>query len=175
MSEPSFNEYIAPFKLARGAQRIRGTLPLAAMERLGGYLVSREGEARFDFTFGIDDERHYFARGSASASLRMECQRCRETVTVEVSADTSVAFVGSDDQARALPEHYEPVVVEEERLSLGELVEEELILALPLVATHARGSCRSGFEPEPEAAAEPDEERENPFAVLASLKGDDRG
>ena len=88
--------------------------------------------------------------------------------------DVDLVLVWSEDQAKALPADLDPLLVTEERLSLAELLEEELLLALPLVALHDEcpRPASTGSEPEPEG--DPDDTQtnpDNPFAVLARLKG----
>ncbi len=169
MSQQPSSEYITPFKLARQAQSLEGCLALEKMARLGQYLTSHEGEARYELHFGVDEGRSYFARGSVRAELQMECQRCSQPMAVAVEAKVAIAFVTSEAQAARVSEEYEACIVEDDRLALGELIEDELILALPIVATHEDRGCQSWFREnsEPDAVKAP---RENPFAVLASLK-----
>ncbi len=169
MSQQPPVEYITPFKLARQEQCLKGVVALREMARLGQYLISNEGEASFEILFGVDEGRTYFARGQASASLQMECQRCSKSMNVDVEAEIAIAFVTSDQQAERVSADYEPCMVEDEKLSLVSLIEDELILALPIVATHEDTGCQSWFgeNEEPASLAEP---RENPFAVLATLK-----
>jgi uncharacterized protein len=90
-----------------------------------------------------------------------------------VTVDRRFRFVAGDDEAARLDEESEDdVLVLQARLNLLELLEDELILALPLVPRHA--TCPepllapAGGEPE----GMPDEEpAPNPFAVLAALRG----
>jgi uncharacterized protein len=104
----------------------------------------------------------------ADVRLALCCQRCLAPVEETVALDRSLRFVADEQQAAALDAELEDDVLALERvLDLRELVEDELLLALPLVPRHAQ--C-----PEPLPLGddqEPADERSNPFAVLAGLKG----
>ncbi len=86
--------------------------------------------------------------------------------------EVRLGLVVSDEEARQLPEGMEPLLVTESPMPLSEIVEDELILALPLIPMHSPDACK-GVEPlrRSRVIAESDQERaDNPFAVLESLK-----
>ena len=105
---------------------------------------------------------------SAQTSLNLECQRCLQPMAVPLEVSRSFCFVHGESAAAELDAESEDDVLALTRaLDLRELVEDELLLSLPLVPRHE--SCAS---PMPLAGGEPEpaEERPNPFAVLAALK-----
>jgi len=103
----------------------------------------------------------------AQAELALCCQRCLGPVHETVAIDKPLRFVANEAQAAALDAELEDDVLALERtLDLRELVEDELLLALPLVPRHAE--CPEPL-PMPADDAEPDE-KANPFAALAQLK-----
>ena len=103
------------------------------------------------------------------ARLPLQCQRCLGSVETEVAVQRSLRFVSGENQAAALDADSEDDVLALSRaFDLRDLIEDELILALPLVPVH--GSC-----PEPLVAPADDPAfeqpaRPNPFASLAALK-----
>jgi uncharacterized protein len=107
----------------------------------------------------------------ASAEVWLTCQRCLQPLREALAVDRTLRFVpGEDEAARLDEEGEEDVLALPRRLRLSELLEDELILALPLVPRHV--ACeppRALVEPEPAAEvtapAEP-----SPFAVLAGWK-----
>lgn len=104
----------------------------------------------------------------AEGRLMMVCQRCLGPVEAVLDADRSFLFVAGEDAAAALDAESEDDVLALTRsLDLRELVEDELLLALPLVPRHEQ--CPEPLEVPPDTDA-PAEEKENPFAVLAALK-----
>ena len=111
----------------------------------------------------------------ASLMLPMQCQRCLSPVLEAVQAERSFLFVADEAAAQALDDEVEDdVLVISRDFDALALVEDELILSLPLVPLHEvcpETLPMSVADPAFEAAAE----RPNPFGVLASLKtGQDR-
>lgn len=147
---------------------LTGQLPIAAMPRLLASLVNDDGVADVDVQFSVDEQARKRIGGTVQAKVQMQCQRCLHAVTVDVSSTVQVALVWSDEQAANLPRGLEPVEVEDAHsLSLLELVEDELLLALPLVAHHSQCEMPA-FDPG-EILVESKKE-DNPFQVLAALK-----
>ncbi|MET0518799.1 MAG: DUF177 domain-containing protein [Burkholderiaceae bacterium] len=104
----------------------------------------------------------------AQATVRLTCQRCLQAVQEQVDVSRSFHFVRDEELAASLDVDSEDDVLAMTRhLDGRELVEDELLLSLPLVPRH--DIC-----PQPlpvKAEAEPEiEERPNPFAALAALK-----
>jgi uncharacterized protein len=107
---------------------------------------------------------------SASVQLPMQCQRCLTPVLETVEAERSFRFVADEATAAALDdEAEEDILVISRDFDALALVEDELILSLPLVPLHEvcpLSVPMSSVDPEFEEAAE----RPNPFGVLAGLK-----
>ena len=106
----------------------------------------------------------------AAVDLPMQCQRCLQPVLGPVLAQRSFRFVADEATAAALDDEAEEdlLVISRDFDALA-LVEDELIMSLPLVPLHQ--ACpevlpASAMDPEFEQAAE----RPNPFGVLAGLK-----
>ena len=167
-------EQITPFKLARQRRSLQGVLKLDTMARLTELLADSQGDVTVDLQFGVDEQGVSYMRGHLSAQVALICQRCMEPVTVPLEAEVAVGFAVSDERARAMPESYEPCILTEENALLSELIEDELILALPIVAMHPNESCQPWLERQQEELSDAEEatEKKNPFAVLASLKRD---
>ena len=99
--------------------------------------------------------------------MLLRCQRCLGTLQFEVKADVSIGFVEGLDEAEQLPEDLDPQMVKEGRVALRDLIEDELLLALPQVAMHPIGEC---MVPTGEPGDKPVAKKQSPFAVLAQLK-----
>jgi uncharacterized protein len=147
-------------------------------------LAVAEGLVDVDLRFGIDELGVHFMSGRLHAELAVICQRCMEAMRLPVEAEVSLGLARSDSEAERLPENYEPLLVGAEPMPLSAIVEDELILALPIVPMHAPEQCPASTRPEhaaddvpaegsePEADPEADQaaDRANPFAVLRTLK-----
>ncbi|WP_418320268.1 YceD family protein [Piscinibacter sakaiensis] len=108
----------------------------------------------------------------ASGRVRLTCQRCLQAVEHAMQIDHEYRFVADESTAAALDiESDEDVLVESRSFDLPALIEDELLLSLPLVPRH-EGSCPRPLQapPDPVAAAIELAPPEKPFAVLARLK-----
>jgi uncharacterized protein len=147
-----------------------GRLPLAAMPRLRDLLADTEGEARFALEFGHDVLQVPFVALRVDADLPLVCQRTLQRFVLPVVIDQRFALVrdASDDTVDAsLPEGYEALEVDADgAMRPADLVEDELILAVPLVPAMPGSEA---VERDWAATAE-EEAVANPFAALAALK-----
>jgi uncharacterized protein len=156
--------YIQPVRLAELGRTLEGRLPLARMRRLADMLSDRGGEAAVRLEFRREGRGRATVRGTIRAGLRLTCQRCLEPF--ELILDLPVRLVRSDVEAGRLAEEEDPLLVDEDQaLSLAELVEDELLLALPQVPAHPPPGCRVLAEGEASA-----ESRPSPFSALAELE-----
>jgi len=164
--------------LAHDDASLEGEWPAASLQRLadsaapeapaGGWPALRwslHGEIRRPKGGAAQTWLHL----TASAQVALTCQRCLKPVTEDIAIDRWIRFVDTEAEAAALDiDSDDDVLALPRHLDARELIEDELLLALPLVPRHE--VC-----PEPlplaEEAEEPEvEERPNPFAALAALK-----
>ena len=106
----------------------------------------------------------------AEAGLPMQCQRCLTSVVETVKAERAFVFVADEAMAEAMDEESEEdVLVLSRDFDALSLIEDELILALPLVPRHE--VCPQDLPARAvDEAFEAASERPNPFAALAALK-----
>ena len=172
MLESTLPEQIKPVKFAKRGTAFNGRWPLDRFKRLTVDTVSTSGEVIVQAEFCFEEGFPVF-RGSASASVQLECQRCLEPVAVPLDVNFNLAFVASEERAAEVPESLETVLLEEEEISIVEVVEDEFILALPIVAFHKECEAFDYRNPDEKAqdAAQDETASENPFSVLEQLKG----
>ncbi|MCK5396269.1 MAG: DUF177 domain-containing protein [Gammaproteobacteria bacterium] len=152
---------------------IEGVYSLAKLARLSEALVSNDGYVTTKIEFGRSVG---FACVSAkvSATLLVKCQRCLKPLETEVAGNFKFALVHSEDEFELLPEEFEPFLLEGEQQSIIDLIEDELILCLPMVMTH-ENDCSDYMAKQNKkvkAAIEAEKESSHPFAALKSLKND---
>ena len=107
----------------------------------------------------------------AGATLPLTCQRCMRAVDTPLEVDRHFVFVDDEDKAAALDdESDDDVLVEAPDFDLHALLEDELLMALPLVPRHEQ--CPQDVKLSAQStdfdAAQAD--KPNPFAALAALK-----
>ena len=153
------------WRMVAAKRYFEGTLPLAAFSRLQGSLTDTEGECRFSLEFGRDAMNQAFVEVRAEAELPLLCQRTLERFLQPVKVVQQLGLITSEAQEDALPEGVEPLLVAENaEIRPVDLVEDELILALPVVPINPESSLPDAVWPEDE------DEKPNPFSALAALK-----
>lgn len=154
---------IDPWRAVARGLRYAGQLPVVAFERLRPLLVSSDGTVEYGLRFGRDANRRALVWLEARARLRLSCQRCLGIVDFPVDARATLALVQGFDEAASLPDEYDPLLLSESKLCPMQLIEDELLLAIPDIPRHAAGACLD-LEVAPESAVA------NPFAGLADWK-----
>ncbi|HEY0197702.1 MAG TPA: YceD family protein [Rhodanobacter sp.] len=149
-----------------------GTLPIAVMSRLCGALASPDGTVKFELDFGRDSLGTDYVDVRAQASLTLICQRTLEPFVLPVAVDTRLGLIRAERDEAGLPPDCEPLLVPEDgRLNPADVIEDELLLVLPLVPVNPDSSLPdevTGHAPEEDSIGEG--RSENPFAVLRELK-----
>lgn len=136
------------------------------MPRLRESLARDDGDIRFELEFGRDEFEVAYLMLQASGRLPLECQRTLEVFELEVTIDQRLGLIVREEDEAALPPGFEALLIVSGELKLADVIEDELILALPVVP------LTPGSESESEAAYStmPPDEATGPFAELARLK-----
>jgi uncharacterized protein len=157
--------------LADEAARVELQVPVATLDRLLPLLASANGMVKGSIAFSR--ERSWVVADiQFSADLELSCQRCLGRLPLTLAGRSQVALVESQAAVDSVPPEWETTLAPDGRMRLRELMEEEVLLALPPVARHAEGQC--GDEPlsaTPVQAAAP---TQRPFAGLGNLLKPDR-
>ena len=169
MSYGNLPKIIDPRKLAEREVRLQGRASVEKMPNFVSFLCNEEDTIDVDLLFSLDEQRIRTIKGDAYGKVHMTCQRCLEPVEVEVQAEFNLAIAFNEDRAKQLPKSYDPLIVEDEEIELLQVVEEELILSLPLVPYHADCTVQTSFGDQ-DQAEESASDKPNPFSVLAQLK-----
>lgn len=120
---------------------------------------------------GAGAEEDVWLHLQAKASVPLTCQRCMGTVAVPLEVDQWYRFVASEDIAMAQDdESEEDLLVMEPQFDLLAVLEDELLMALPLVPMHDECPVAPVLKAGDEALAGEAAKKPNPFAVLAQLK-----
>lgn len=169
MSVAPLPRVIEPLKLVEQRIDLEGTVALSECQRLQESVISCEGDIKAALSFGKDEEGLRVISGSLRADVTMQCQRCLQPVSLAVAGNINLAIARHEDAVKALPGYYDPLLLSEPEVELWPLIEQELMLSLPIVATHPEGECEidTSYQDKDE---EIQQDKTNPFAVLAELK-----
>ncbi|MGY3264251.1 YceD family protein [Lysobacter sp. HA35] len=145
-----------------------GRVPLASLRRLASLLESPDGHAVFSLDFDRDNFGIAYVEVRVETELPLVCQRTLERFMLPVHIDQRMGLIRDEAEESALPPGYEALLVDESgELETLALVEDELILAVPVVPV------KPGSEAVESEWGEGEREetgRPNPFAALAALK-----
>ena len=175
MKEGSDPRAVELTALCRSGGSLRGEWPQAGMARLADSLavvdtepapVAWSATGRLRRVAG--GEAEVWLHLTADTTVALQCQRCLQALDEALHVDRHFRFVRGEAEAARLDEESEDDILElPPRLDLHALVEDELILALPLVPRHGR--CPAPL-PMPRDVSEPEAPAPNPFAALAALR-----
>ena len=155
--------------MVQARRLFRGTLPLASCKRLRDSLADGSGEVTYELEFGKDEIGVAHLHVRADATLPLTCQRTLEVFGLPVHVDAKLGLISREADEAALPSDYEPLLTLDGQVSPAEVIEDELILALPVVPLKpgAEDASRvwNGTDETPD-----DDGQENPFAALKKMK-----
>jgi len=163
-------EFIDPLHLADKRGELKGQIPVSGLDRLADLLFSDAGAVAVDLFFGREG-RLAKVEGQIETVLELECQNCLQAVHWPVKTSIKLGIVTSIDQADRLPEDYEPLLVDEGKTLLKNIIEDELLLILPTFPKHQHNCL--GQKPDNKKAEFLNEQpspTENPFSILAKFK-----
>ena len=157
-------------KLANQAGLIEGSLPIQYFHRFGEMLVVREGDVYLRLEFSKGNFGGTKVSGSAVTEVRLICQSCMQQFSRQIACEIDLRLVSDDSKLERLPEIDDAIVAPDKVISVAELVEDELILAMPMIPRHKNGECpETDYEHEETVLPEVQEEQTTyrPFADLA--------
>ncbi|PVZ68932.1 hypothetical protein DC094_11825 [Pelagibaculum spongiae] len=170
-------DQLDPVRFALKERDTAGGIELSSLKRLSELLHSTDGlvEARFSFS---REGKKIAIRGDMKAQLKLVCHRCGGPVDFSVEGQVAVSPVTTEADEPELPEGLEPVLMVDREISLWQVVEDEILLALPPIHRHEQGECGDLISFTCDANKTPvKNEREstsdNPFAILKSLRSED--
>lgn len=159
--------FIDPYKAAKKAVPIQLQIMAEAMPRMQEVTLNFEPVSA-EVEFFWDEQKRLRAQGMVSTQVEVTCERCLEAMPLTIEVALDAAVVWSEEQASQLSSDLEPWMGANERIDINSLLEDELLLALPIMPAHSIEDCKgmSSYTTQPE---EETSERPNPFAGLASL------
>lgn len=159
--------FIDSLNFARNGQRISGEVPVAELPRLLEELDNPQGILSYTVQGGVDKQGVHRLDVSVDGQCQLRCQRCLGALDYALQLDVRLLL---RDQAEldALDESVEEEeydsILADAHLDVLELLEEEILLSLPIAPKHESGGCQAAD------GENTDQDESNPFAVLEKLK-----
>jgi uncharacterized protein len=167
---PPWSRPLEVDRLADGAADVDFVVPLAELPGLRPDASDLGGEVSGRASFRRE-EGIAVAELSMTGSAQLRCQRCLQPLeyALEGYVRIGLANTEADTEAGRMPADLEPMLAPGGRISIGELITEELLLSLPIVPLHGQGAqCVAAQEPGPESRAS-GSETHRPFARLGEM------
>lgn len=143
-----------------------GSLVITQLPRLAEIVISTENLIDVSFEFAFNEFQLPSVKGRINTQVWVQCQRCLEPMQHAISQEFEILIDVTDSEAESY--QMDSVYTEEGYLDIYALIEDEIILSLPLILTHPHTDCNPYM---PEAPEEEDTAASNnPFAVLQSLR-----
>lgn len=161
-------------RLACDSDRVfSGSVRLAELPRLVSFVPQEAPDMSLDFDlrFFRDEGRAMLAQMDVQTTVQIDCARCLQPMSLPLTGSSLLQFVYNDDQAEQVGDMREPVLIDAEGgVAIPDLLEEEVLMAVPTVAMHAyqcQPAWREEAEDEVDAPVVERPKRPNPFAALA--------
>jgi uncharacterized protein len=156
---------INTLEFAEKSLEIHGTIAPFDLERLADVLHDRDGELRYHLKGCINKQFKPQLELRVQGRLRLVCQRCLGAVEFSLDGVTRFVIVASEDMVPMPEDDLDEVdyLVADPHQSVEALVEDEVLLGLPLAPVHEIDDCAVKLS----GALE---QKENPFKILQGLK-----
>jgi uncharacterized protein len=118
--------------------KLEGELEVADLPRLAALLHSTAGSVRASLHFRQRGVGAVAATLSFDTTVELLCQRCLEPFAQPIEERVEVMLVEPGTSSASIPDGHEPVELDNDRLLPARLIEDELIVSIPLVPKHAR-------------------------------------
>lgn len=159
--------FIQPKKLANKNGELRYTWLVKDFKRLNGLLFSKLGDIKVHLVGQYDDRNRCLVVAHIRANIQLECQSSFEAIDYKIDSRINYCTVTKEQQIDDLDDEYEALLVEEGIVDIREVIEDELILALPLAISKSNEELelKMSFGEMPKDI----EEKKNPFTVLEGM------
>ena len=131
----SLNELEA---LGQRKAQLKGEIDATRLTRLRELLRSDEGSVRASLKFGQQGAGYVTVDLHYETNLELACQRCLEPMKEKASGHVSLVVLEDESMAAGAPAGYEPIMLSGGRFQPAEVIEDELIVSLPLIPRHAQ-------------------------------------
>jgi uncharacterized protein len=164
-------QFINPLCLAKTRESIVGKIQLDSLARIKIVLLDERGELKYSLNFSFDKTGVCIIECKIETQLILECQRCFKPLEFDVRNNSLLGIVVKGEVFEALAKEYEPLELNDDGVTtVEELIEEELLLSIPLSVLHPLDKCAGTNDLDRINA----EAKIQPFAALAALiKGKD--
>jgi len=168
-------QYVDPRRLSMQGKTLTGSVDVNLCRRVKEAVKEISSTIDVSLSFYLEEQGRKAVNIRASGSVKVICQRCLSSMPLKLECDTILCIVWSEEEADVLPKNLEAWIVPENKGNLIDLVEDELLLALPFIAYHKKEECEplvaNILLSELSNKTEESNIESNPFEALKILKG----
>jgi len=154
-------------EFARHGRTAEGDIAVADLSRLKDSLLSNGGSIHYTLKGSVGENGRLFLHCTVSGMVTLQCQRCLEPMafSLDIASDLELAaggdiLPGAEDETEAVD-----IIPADRELDVSALVEDEILLNLPMSPMHEESACPAG-----QRLAQQGKERQSAFGALAALK-----
>lgn len=160
-------------RMVAARRGFRGSLPVASMKRLAQALANDRGMVEYDLEFGMEAPGVRCLALHALTRVALECQRSLDIFEHPLEVEVRLGLIGHERDEAGLPAGFEPLLLEDGMLHPMQVIEDELLLALPSFPVKPGVEAESkSWDGHGWTGTQPDDagRADNPFAILRELK-----
>lgn len=164
-------------KMANQAGELTGSIPITAFTRFSEMLAENVGDVQLNIRFDLDDTHRVMVRGVVEVTGRLVCQSCLQTFAAPMGGELDFTIVSSEAALEDIEDDRDTVVFEDSKVSIVSLVEDDLILLVPMIPKHPEACPDSDYAipAENRVVEEENSTTHRPFAGLAeAMKKQDK-
>jgi len=159
------------FNFAKKEVNIHGVYKISNVPRVSEVARNVEDNLKVNLSFNLENGKTPCVKGIIESKIVLDCQRCLDTLDLNLKVLFNLAFVRFESQAEGLDKSFEVYVIgEDEELDTLNLISDEILLSLPMVPSH-EFDCSLSEDKETKV----EKVRKNPFDVLKNIKIADFG
>lgn len=165
--------HIDPLLFAQQEREIQGEIRIADLPQIVGLTTQPDNLLKIVMSFSKSSLQYPFLKGTIKGEIVQMCQRCLGDTITKIDEKFELLLVTSEMSPTAEQEGHDIFEYDETTIDTVELIEEEVMLALPIVAKHESiDEClpiaQKWIKNKEHVPA--DQHKENPFAKLKDLK-----
>lgn len=159
---------INSIEFARNGESMRGSVAIERLNRLQDLLSSGAGELTYALTGKRGENGKFFLICAVKGVLQLRCQRCLDALAYPVNLESELELVEDEGETGVVDEdELTDAIQADAKLDVLALIEDEVLLGLPMAPMHAPGDCRAN-----ENLGQAKSGKKNAFSALAALKTD---
>ncbi|NTS77954.1 23S rRNA accumulation protein YceD [Catenovulum sp. SM1970] len=160
-----------PIKSAQIRSSFSGIYRLEDLSRFKEVVLDQTGEVTVNLECKLDEQGLTVLLLSADAEVQVTCQRCGGALPQKLNLSSKFTPKLASVDEELIPSEYEIITLNDYgMLELKALVEDELILALPIVPKHDEDDCDISEDDMSFGEVEDEPSKPNPFEALKNLK-----